>query len=82
MSDVEEITVEKANIIVCSQEDLRNVEYALYLLGEKETDPKKKESFHNVGLALNAITNFYGDDALGSRQVLSEYYPDKFAKGE
>jgi hypothetical protein len=74
----EEITVEKASVHLCSQADLSHAAYALYLLGKDEKDPEKKAAFKNVGDAFHEITNFFGMDAIGSFEVLREYYPDKF----
>jgi hypothetical protein len=72
-----EIQVENATLQLVSQEDLRTVEYALYLLREDEKDPEKKASFKRVEDAIWNITNHCGVDGIASKELMTCYFPEK-----
>lgn len=76
----QEIDVPKATLVLVSQGDLRAVQYALYLLSEDETDSAKKTAYKNVEDALHEITNHCGADGIASRELMQEYFPEKFSE--
>lgn len=70
----QEVMIEKANILLLSQADIREAWHVLYLAEHNETDDMKmKSALKQVADGLWAISNHYGADAIGSYEVLTEY---------
>lgn len=72
-----EIQVDNATLYLVSQADLRTVDYEIYLLIEKETDPEKKTALENVHAAFWEITNHRGVDGIASLELMQSYFPEK-----
>lgn len=73
-----EITIKQASVIPVSQAALRHADYVLTGIMEKENDADKKALLKEMIDALWPITNYFGVDAIGSKEVLIEYYPKAF----
>lgn len=69
----DERQIENANLVLCTQADLCDAQYALYLAAEDEKDEKKKAAFERVQDALHQITNHFGVDGIGNLDLLKEY---------
>jgi hypothetical protein len=69
----DERQIENANLVLCTQADLCDAQYALYLAAEDEKDEKKKAALERVQDALHQITNHRGVDGIGNFDLLKEY---------
>jgi len=68
----DEFRMDGANLILCTQADLCDAQYALYLAAEDEKDEKKKAALERVQNALHEITNHFGVDGIGNYDLLKE----------
>jgi hypothetical protein len=69
----DEFRMDGANLILCTQADLCDAQYALYLAEEDEKDEQKKAALHRVGDALHQLINHFGVDGIGNFDLLKEY---------
>lgn len=69
----DERQIEFANLVLCTQADLCDAHYALYLAAGSEKDENKKAALERVQDALHQITNHFGVDGIGNFDLLKEY---------
>lgn len=69
----DERQIENANLVLCTQADLCDAHYALYLAEKNEKDEAKKAALKRVQDALHQITNHFGVDGIGNFDLLKEY---------
>lgn len=69
----DEFRMDDVNLILCTQADLCDARYALYLAEEDEKDERKKAALRRIGNALHQLTNHFGVDGIGNFDLLKEY---------